>query len=236
MPDSGTAAAAPTQVQGGGPGGGRTRLRARRRRTCGRRCTGDAVMVHGGIAYQGTPAVRLHHRGARRSGRGAGARARPRGTAPRGPSTERCSLMSGRFRRKGLGTVLAACGVAAALAALPTAAAAARAPAAGGAIHGPTVARSLTASTYWTTARLRQAKSIDVAVSPSQARTLRAVPTAKKGLPGRMPPHAVGTKLLTKAAGGGPGFGSTASPWYGSASSAPATTSGRVFFTGNDGL
>jgi hypothetical protein len=144
--------------------------------------------------------------------------------------------MSGRLRRKGLGNVLAACGVAAALAALPTASAAARAPAAGGAIHGPTVARSLTTSTYWTAARLRQAKSLDVAVTPSQARALRAVPTAKKGLPGRMPPHAVGTKLLTKAAGGGPGFGSTAAPWYGSASSAPATTSGRVFFTGNDGL
>lgn len=139
-----------------------------------------------------------------------------------------------RFRTLGSAGVLAAFVLATGIAAIQPVSAQ-PAPTTGGTSHGPSVVDARTASSYWTADRMRQARPVDVAVSPAQARASTSVPAVKQGAPGRAAPHIV--KKQTKApGGGGPGFGSTAAPWYGSVTSPPATTSGRVFFTGNDGL
>lgn len=141
--------------------------------------------------------------------------------------------MTTTLRRTATTSALAACTSLAALSLLPVASAQAAAPAAGP-THGPSLGTASPA-TYWTSERMKQARSVDVAVSPDQASSLRAATTeVERGLPGRAAPHVV--RQAGAARGGAPGFGSGAQPWYGSTSAAPATTSGRVFYTGNDGL
>ncbi|MEP6463235.1 MAG: peptidase [Frankiaceae bacterium] len=125
-------------------------------------------------------------------------------------------------------------------------------PAAGMAAASPTVAAASTAKAYWTSNRMRGARSLDTAVSAAQARTLaQAAATVARGTPGRSAPQAATAKAGTAQVGSaqagsaqvarntlksGPGFGATAAGWYGAPTSPPATTSGRIFFTGNDGL
>ncbi len=147
-----------------------------------------------------------------------------------------------RFRSRAA-VLLAAGAAAAGLGAVPMASAqlatatpaSPAAVAASQATHGP-LARSdsTSAAAYWTSDRMRSARSVDVKVTAAQAKAAAATPVAR-GTAGRSAPHVVNNQ--TNGAGGsGPGFGSTAAPWYGSVTSPPATTSGRIFFTGNDGL
>lgn len=138
-----------------------------------------------------------------------------------------------------LAGLLTAALVTAGLAGVTGGAPAVAAPAAptGAATASPTTAAQSVATTYWTSDRLRAARSVDTAVSAAKARSLaEAAATVARGTPGRAAP-ALGAAQASAAAPAtaGPGFGSTAAPWYGSTSAPPATTSGRVFFTGNDG-
>lgn len=135
---------------------------------------------------------------------------------------------------------LAGAGSAAAQAAPATVAAQAAARS-GAATSSQTVAAPRTAPTYWTSDRMRAARSVDTAVSAAPAKTLAtAGATVARGTPGSSAPQAGSAQAaipsLPAPAKAGPGFGATAAPWYGARTSPPATTSGRIFFTGNDGL
>ncbi len=127
-------------------------------------------------------------------------------------------------------------GLAGLAAAGPAAAHAAARP--GAATSSPTLAAASTAPRYWTSERMRAARSVDTAVSAARAESLAGVgATVARGAPGRSAPQAGSAQsVFARSAKAGPGFGPTAAPWYGSATSPPATTSGRIFFTGNDGL
>jgi hypothetical protein len=142
--------------------------------------------------------------------------------------------MTRNLRSRAAAALLVACAGAAAIGTLPSASAQAAAGTPGGVSHGPTVT-SRPAVQYWTSARMRSARSLDAIALPARARALTSVPTAKRGVPARVAPHIVRGKA-SPAGGAGPGFGSSAAPWWGSVTSPPATTSGRIFFTGNDGL
>ena len=106
----------------------------------------------------------------------------------------------------------------------------------GAAVHGPAVAAAQLRSTeqFWTEDRMRKAVVLDEASSDRQTVLPPQLPAVQQGPAGRADP-VVGPAGVAGDAGGGPGSGSTGTKWYGSTSNPPATTSGRVFFTGNDG-
>lgn len=117
---------------------------------------------------------------------------------------------------------------------------------AGSAVASPAVATaegaraaSAAAVTYWTPERMRQAIPITPAVDAAEAARLNEAVTADAAKPagpaGRTAPS-VPTQVLATTEDVTPLFGATAAPWYGSVTSPPATTTGRVFFTGDDGL
>jgi V8-like Glu-specific endopeptidase len=84
------------------------------------------------------------------------------------------------------------------------------------------------AAEYWTPERMANAIPVPAAEAAPGAQTDSA-PVAR-GEPGQVPPTAPVDQQGSAVAGGGPGAGSTAERWTGSRSSAPAMTSGKVFF------
>jgi hypothetical protein len=81
-------------------------------------------------------------------------------------------------------------------------------------------------------------RAIPADTAPSTVRQLKTTPAGpgpRVGTPDRVGPQQLTPKGQAGATGAGPGFGSPAAPWYGSVTSPPAITSGRIFFTGADG-
>lgn len=115
-------------------------------------------------------------------------------------------------------------------------------PAAPGAARsGPVASPEITTNKaavaqFWTPERLRNAKPADLpAADPAKVR--EPGPAVAAGPTGRVQPQKAPPAARGESGGGsGPGFGATAAPWYGSTTSPPATTSGRVFFTNSSGV
>jgi hypothetical protein len=105
---------------------------------------------------------------------------------------------------------------------------------AGGSAHSPASATARAATSYWTKQRMRSAIPVPVPkLDAAAAAKLR--PTGPQGRAGKVAPAAprlAGGAALAPLADPG----ASAASWAGSVWSPPATTSGKVFFVGSDGL
>lgn len=153
-----------------------------------------------------------------------------------------------RFRRAAVVTGLAAGVALLCAAAVPASAATAPAPHSVGVTSHATASRGATsmaarqAVAYWTRARMLSARNGASVTSKSApgSRTASAGVSGRAGrVAGALPDQAVkGVSVKLPAnvnRGAGPDYGSVGSPWPGNFYSAPATTTGKVFFTTRNG-
>jgi len=89
------------------------------------------------------------------------------------------------------------------------------------------------AGTYWTKERMLSAKPVPVPKLSAKADADLRQQAKPQGPAGKVNGVAVAKTSTDKI---GARSGASAETWWGSATSAPATTSGKVFFTGADGL
>jgi hypothetical protein len=101
--------------------------------------------------------------------------------------------------------------------------------------HSPAVPTGSTAKEYWTPERMRAAKPVPAPAT--KADTVAAAPTGPQGPAGQVAPArpVKGPGAVPAAANPLADPGANAAAWGGNFWAPPATTSGKVFFTGADG-
>lgn len=107
------------------------------------------------------------------------------------------------------------------------------APNAAGVSSSVAAGKTSLASTYWTKERMLSAKPVPVPKLSAKADAKLRVNAKPQGPAGKVSGT---TRSKVSTQGLGARWGATAETWAGAATSAPATTSGKVFFTGADGL